>query len=1447
MRPLKLVISAFGPYAGRTELCMDKLGTSGLYLITGDTGAGKTTIFDAVTFALYGEASGSSRASAMFRSKYAQPGTPTEVELTFSHGGKEYKIRRNPEYLRPVKRGEGMTTVQPGAEFMSPGRPPLTKVKEVNAAIEELLGIDRNQFAQIVMLAQGDFRRLLMADTKDRQKIFRKVFRTQYYQTFQKRLREQAAKASGACEDARKSVRQYVQAIQCHEENVYFSQADKAREGKLPIIETMELIEALLSQDVREEERLGRELGLIDQELAEVNARIGRAEEQEKARENLKQVRQEEERVNERLKEKEEALRREEAKKGRQEELKRESGLLEQELPEYEKRAGLAKAVEELEGKLEDSEKKFREDQKTAGELRQSLEELKKEQAGLSGAGEQRERLIRQREKAAERREVCEALEQAREQEQDAKVCLEKACLDFEAEEAKKERQEELKRQTALLEQDLPEYDRLEQFEKEAETLEGVWKDLERKREEKTRESEEIHRRLDSHRKEQSALSVAGEEKERLTRLREKAENYKKSCEGLEEVRRQKEKADIELEQARQAFEAEQSRTERQEEIGKILGRLEQELPKYDQLDEMKGELHSLERSLRSYESRAEEKARSAGGLKKTLEELEERLASLAGAGERRESLLRQKAQEEDRLEGLKRLGEDARAYQALRGELNTCQSLYQKAQERAEALEKVYSGLNRAFLDGQAGILARGLQEGDACPVCGATHHLKLARLPEEVPGEEELEKAKRDYENAARDAGNASMKAGTIKGKASEQEDRLKGQMEALLGHGDISKASQQAGEQELVSKRNLAGLEEQIQEEEKKARQKGILEQELEQKKEQVKALEEETAELREQIAGARAQRQALSDRAAALSGELWCGSKAEAAGKQNELSEERKALKQQYEHAQKTYEEWRKREEELGSRIGFFREQLAGTEYFEKTAELLPGLGEELDRLKGQQAEEERKLERKKELDARIPKEEEESEKAKRESEELKDKADETGRKRENLSGQVEILKRKLRYGGRKEAEEKRDQQKKELEALETAYEEAKKVRDRCQKAREALSIRIGSLESRLDRPEYVEETKARLAVLREDIARLEEEISREQKNLERRGELDKKIPHMEESLNRLEEESRRLRESIISEKARKKSLQEQEQALREKLRYEDEAQAKEAGRLLTEELNALKKAYEAAALACRECGNEAAAVEGRRKSLEEQLEHARAIDKSEELEKQARLGKRKADIKEKESSVHFRRSTNEGTLDNIRKRSRELAALEEEYGWLANLSETMNGDLRSKEKIMVETYIQMAYLDRVIRRANLRLMIMSGGQYEFKRLIGVSNLRSQGGLDLNVVDHYNGTERSVKTLSGGESFIASLSLALGLSEEIQSCAGGIQMDTMFVDEGFGSLDENSLQQAYNALVSQTDENRLVGIISHVSELKDKIDKKIVVVKEKSGGSRAEIEV
>ena len=135
--------------------------------------------------------------------------------------------------------------------------------------------------------------------------------------------------------------------------------------------------------------------------------------------------------------------------------------------------------------------------------------------------------------------------------------------------------------------------------------------------------------------------------------------------------------------------------------------------------------------------------------------------------------------------------------------------------------------------------------------------------------------------------------------------------------------------------------------------------------------------------------------------------------------------------------------------------------------------------------------------------------------------------------------------------------------------------------------------------------------------------------------------------------------------------------------------------------------------------------------------------------------------------------------------------------------------------------------------------------MSGNQYELKRRKVAENLRSQSGLELDVLDHYNGTERSVKSLSGGESFMASLSLALGLSDEIQSSAGGIRLDTMFVDEGFGSLDEDSLRLAIRTLLDLSENNRLVGIISHVSELKERIDKQIVVTKEKTGGSKIEI--
>ncbi len=209
MRPLKLIMSAFGPYGGETVVDFEQLGTCGLYLICGDTGAGKTTLFDAISYALYGEVSAddtSKREPRQLRSDFADPAMETFVDLTFEYREEVFHIRRNPEYARAKKRGEGTTLQIARVEFERPGKPTLTKDREVNAAVEELLGIDRSQFGQIVMIAQGEFRKLLTADTKTRQAIFRRLFGTELYRDFQDRLSAEEGRLRGKYDEANNQV-----------------------------------------------------------------------------------------------------------------------------------------------------------------------------------------------------------------------------------------------------------------------------------------------------------------------------------------------------------------------------------------------------------------------------------------------------------------------------------------------------------------------------------------------------------------------------------------------------------------------------------------------------------------------------------------------------------------------------------------------------------------------------------------------------------------------------------------------------------------------------------------------------------------------------------------------------------------------------------------------------------------------------------------------------------------------------------------------------------------------------------------------------------------------------------------------------------------------------------------------------------------------------------------
>lgn len=188
MRPQKLVLSAFGPFAGKTEIDFTKF-KNGIFLISGETGAGKTTIFDGICFALYGEPSGSYRKQDMLRSDFAKDETETKVILSFVHHNVKYTIERIPSYMRKSKRGDGMTRQNPEAVLYQEGEILTTGNSQVTDKVEEILGMDRLQYQQISMIAQGEFVKLLYAKGKERSEIFRKIFGTGCFYNFQEKIK----------------------------------------------------------------------------------------------------------------------------------------------------------------------------------------------------------------------------------------------------------------------------------------------------------------------------------------------------------------------------------------------------------------------------------------------------------------------------------------------------------------------------------------------------------------------------------------------------------------------------------------------------------------------------------------------------------------------------------------------------------------------------------------------------------------------------------------------------------------------------------------------------------------------------------------------------------------------------------------------------------------------------------------------------------------------------------------------------------------------------------------------------------------------------------------------------------------------------------------------------------------------------------------------------------
>lgn len=390
-------------------------------------------------------------------------------------------------------------------------------------------------------------------------------------------------------------------------------------------------------------------------------------------------------------------------------------------------------------------------------------------------------------------------------------------------------------------------------------------------------------------------------------------------------------------------------------------------------------------------------------------------------------------------------------------------------------------------------------------------------------------------------------------------------------------------------------------------------------------------------------------------------------------------------------------------------------------------------------------------------------------------------------------------------------------------------------------RNAATALVG--ESALDRLEVTLETGLREAeAIEEGLRREADELARD---IALKAEIEARTPEIASSLANAEQTLATLDSKIISETSETSALCAQIAELKAKLAFPS---ASDAERSIRERKSRMKRLTDArdAARANRDSRRQnASSLKTRLETSREMLGDGPAPDVAGISSELCRLKAEIAALSAEKNSVAVRLDINKVALRKLAEKKKALAAIDARLRTMSALSDTANGRVSGKPKIMLETFVQASCFDRVVARANARLMVMSDGQYELLRRKNAENNQTQSGLDLDVLDHCNGTTRSVKTLSGGESFKASLSLALGLSDEIQSSAGGIRLDTMFVDEGFGSLDDESLNQAMRALSDLAEGNRLVGIISHVSELKSRIDRQILVTKDSMNGSKAAI--
>ena len=271
MKPIKLIISGIGPYAKEMpEISFDDFGEKGLFLISGDTGAGKTTIFDAICFALYGTVSGSYRDTKNLRSEYAKEDVKSFVDFYFSHQGKNYHILRTPPYERAKKRGSGVIEEKESACFYEENAAPIEGISNVNNAVHELLHINEKQFKQIAMIAQGEFLSLLNAKTDERTEILRTIFSTAGYRNVEFKLKDRMDAANKSRSRQEISISQYFNDVLLIDESVFKKEFDELSK-KISAVGVEFSLEGLFEiiENINKENKEQLELCLVRCEEAE--------------------------------------------------------------------------------------------------------------------------------------------------------------------------------------------------------------------------------------------------------------------------------------------------------------------------------------------------------------------------------------------------------------------------------------------------------------------------------------------------------------------------------------------------------------------------------------------------------------------------------------------------------------------------------------------------------------------------------------------------------------------------------------------------------------------------------------------------------------------------------------------------------------------------------------------------------------------------------------------------------------------------------------------------------------------------------------------------------------------------------------------------------------------------------------------------------------------------